>query len=352
MPEAPTRGNLAHMPEVDCIVSAFATPPQESYRALAQDLSLFHTPPIVIGVEPRMEPGEVLASAGFSRTANALAAQDPGGSILRPLLRRIKGVTIRSVTLVGFSAGNQFLKRVLAGPDAEWVDGVICLDGLTVQKVYSGALHEPDLKIWGDFAVRAAKDQRLFVNAYTNIASHSKQVTSTYEAAMAVMGYVQQHVGGKPPAMSAYDLENLVAGPPPPAVKITVNRPTDKGSVPITRTWDTMPAPVLFAVGNAWDLAYGGNVEPDHVFIARYAQRAVWKTFLAPRLNQGLACAGASAAMSGLGSLGAEAQSCAINRKLVPPDLYETDPMWPGLAAAGVGLAAGIGLGYWVGRIV
>lgn len=334
--------------EVDCIISAYATPPQDSHRALAQDMSLFVNPPVVIGVEPQMQAGELLASAGFNRTADALKAQDPQGSILRPLLRRLKGYEIRSVTMIGFSAGNQFLKRVLAGPDADWVDGVICLDGLTVQKLWNGKLHEPDLKTWGDFAVRAATDQRLFVNAYTDIASHSKQVTSTAEAATAVMDYVQEHVSGSVPN-PPYNTDELVTGPPPPAVTITVNRPTAGGSVPITRTWETMPMPSIAAIGNAWSLGYGGNAEPDHVFMSRYAQRAIWRTFLAPRFNAGLFCSGTDYPVAGLGQEGA---SCALNRKLVPTDLYETDSPLPGLAAAGAGLAVGIGLGYWFGRWV
>lgn len=339
------------MSKTDVIVSAFATPPQESFRALAQDLSLFVNPPVVIGVEPKMEPGEILASAGFNRTADALKAQDPQGSILRPLLRRLKGYEIRSVTLIGFSAGNQFLKRVLAGPDADWVDGVVCLDGLTVQKLWSGKLHEPDLKTWGDFALRAARDRRLFVNAYTDIASHSKQVTSTAEAAVAVMDYVQERLTGtvqNPP----YDTNNLVLGPPPPSVTITVNRPTAEGAVPITRTWDEMPMPDISAIGNAWSLGYGGNAEPDHVFISRYVQRAIWKTFLAPRFNEGLFCSGTDVPVSGLGQDEEQGATCELNRKLVPTDLYETESMWPGLVAAGAGLAVGIGLGYWFGRRV
>ena len=336
------------MSETDVVVSAFATPPQESFRALAQDLSLFVNPPVVIGVEPQMAEGEVLASAGFNRTADSLKAQDPQGSIIRPLLRRLKGYKIRSVTLVGFSAGNQFLKRVLAGPDAAWIDGVISLDGAVVQKVYSGALHQPDLDIWGKYALKAARDQRLFVNAFTGISSHSKQVTSTAEAAEAIMDYVQDNLSGAV-TVPSYDLNELVAGPPPPSVTITVNRPTAGGSVPITRTWDTMPMPDITAIGNAWNLGYGGNAEPDHVFISRYAQRAIWKTFLAPRLNQGLTCAGTSVPVSGLGV--DEAATCTLNRKLVPVDVYETDSPWPGIAAATSGLIVGIGAGYWFGRL-
>lgn len=341
------RGSIVVMKR-DVIISAFATPPQESHRALAQDMSLFVNEPVVVGVEPQMAAGEILASAGFNRTADSLKAQDPEGSILRPLLKqRAKGIEVRSVTLIGFSAGNQFLKRVLAGPDSEWVDGVICLDGLTVQKLWNGALHEPDLAVWGNFAIKAANDKRLFVNAYTDIASHSSQVTSTSEAAMAVMSYVQQHVGAKPALAQAYDLQNLTAPPPPPAVKITINRPTSSGSVPITRTWETMPAPVLFGVGNAWDLGYGGNAEPDHVFMSRYAQRAIWKTFLAPRLNEGTFCAGTNVPVSGLGE---DAASCSLNRQMIPANVYPTDPAWTGLLAAGSGLATGIALGYMFGK--
>jgi len=337
------------MAAVDVIVSAFATPPRESDRLLAQDPSFFVNPPIVIGVDPIMKPGEMLASAGFARAAEQLKAQDASGSILKPLLRRLKGYDIKSVTLIGFSAGNTFLRKVLGGPDAEWIDGIVCLDGLIVQKLWNGSYYEPDLQAWGDFAIHAAQDRKLFLNAFTGIASPSSQVTSTKEGAEAVMDYVQDRVQGTVPLIN-YDLSKLTEAPPPPAVTITVNRPTASGNVPISRTWETMPAPAVTAIGNAYNLSYGGNNEADHVFMSRYVQRAVWRTFLAKRFNEGIHCA--SASVSGLGALMGlgEGASCYPNRKLVNSSIYPTDSPWQPLLAAGGGLAAGIFFGYWFGR--
>ena len=120
----------------DIIVSAFATPPESLYRSLAQDLTLFTRPPLVLDVPPKMEPGEVLASPGFARVASEYQRRDPGGSILRPLFKeRLSGVTVETVTLIGFSAGNTLLTEILKGPDAQGIDAVITLDGMVGQKL-------------------------------------------------------------------------------------------------------------------------------------------------------------------------------------------------------------------------
>lgn len=322
----------------DVIISAFATPPQEKYRLLAQDPSFFNDEPVIVGVNPEMAAGEVLASPGFARTANRLKALG-GGSILKPLLRKLSGYEIRSVTLVGFSAGNTFLAKVLATDDWRWVDGVVCLDGLTVQKLWDGSWHGPSLEPWARFADDAARDRRLFINAYTHIASHSKQVGSTRESAEAVMDVVSDRVFGVIPN-PRYDMARLTMGPPPPEVTIKAQRGTET----ISKTWTTMPQPGITAIGNCWNLDYGGNAEPDHIFMSRYVQRAIWHTFLAQRFNEGVHCSLTDLPVAGLGA------ECAPNKVEVPPGVFPTAPMWPGLTAAGLGLALGTAVGYWAGR--
>jgi hypothetical protein len=332
------------MTEADVVVSAFATPSSAAQRAIAQDTTFMVGDVVVLGVDPIMKEGEILASAGFKRAADQL--RDPASkSILGPLFaRRLSGYTPRSVTLVGFSAGNNFLYHVLNGPDLEWVDGVIALDGMVGQKLWDGSWHMPSLNPWIKFAKKAAYDERLFVCSFTNIASHSKQVGSTKATAEFVMDVLSDQVFGtiKNPS---YDLSNLVKGPPPPEVTITVNRPVQQSdgtvkNVPITKTWSEMPTPQIQAIGNAWNLDYGGNVEPDHVFQAVYVQRAIWRTMLAARLNSDLRCR-----IPDLAGLGAT--TCVPNKVLVPEGVFPTHSALASVGAAIAGLALGGAVGYW-----
>ena len=276
------------------------------------------------------------------------------GSILRPFLKtRAKGVEIRSVTLIGFSAGNIFLQKVLETPDANWIDGVVALDGAVAQKLYNGAWYQPDLETWAKFAVKAAQNQRLFVNAFTGIAAPSPKIGSTAESAGAIMSLVEDLYGSGSPPLPGTNLSPLGDPPPPPQVTISVNRPVGNGYRKIEKSWDTMPVPAITNFGNAWSLYYGGNNECDHIFMSRYVQRAVWRTFLAPRMNGGIHCS--TEATSGMGGpLGAASggASCYPSKKLLAPDVFPTDPAWPGTLALFGGLAAGLGMGYWCGRSI
>lgn len=335
------------MAEADVIISAFATPSSATQRAVAQDKSFMIGDVVVLGIDPIMKEGEMLASAGFKRAADQI--RDPvSKSILGPLFaRRLSGYTPRSVTLIGFSAGNNFLFNVLNGPDLEWVDGVIALDGMVGQKLWDGNWHMPSLNPWIKFAKKAAFDERMFICSYTDIASHSKQVGSTKASAEFVMDVVADQVYGSIKNPS-YDLANLVKGPPPPEVTISVNRAVQQKdgtvkNVPITKTWTEMPMPDMTAIGNAWNLDYGGNAEPDHVFQAVYVQRAIWHAFLSARLNSDLRCRIPD--LSGLSGLGAT--ECVPNKVLVPEGLFPTQSLLASWGAAIAGLALGAGVSYW-----
>jgi hypothetical protein len=326
------------MSKAHVVISAFATPSSATQRAIAQPTRVSTEEVVVLGIDPIMQPGEILASAGFKRAADAL--RDPvSKSILKNVFaRRLSGYEPLSISLVGFSAGNNFLYYVLNSPDIEWIDTVIALDGMIGQKLWNGDWHMPSLAPWIKFAKKAAYDERLFVCSHTHIASHSKQVGSTLESAEAVMDAVSDAVYGsiKNPK---YDLTQLVAGPPPPEVKITVKR----GTIPITKTWPEMPMPDVTAIGNYWSLDYGGNAEPDHVFQAIYAQGAIWKSFYAPRLNSGVRCR--------LPDLAGLSGSCIPNKVLVPEGLFPTGSALFGAGAAAAGLAVGAALGYWTGSL-
>jgi len=323
----------------DVIISAFATPPESKYRTVVQNMSWFDEAPLVINVEPDMKAGEVLASAGFQRTADKYF-QRGAGSILGPLLaERAKGTEVRSVTLIGFSAGNSFLSRVLATKDWQNIDGVISLDGMAfAQKdwIGDGAFISQSVDPWLRFATSAAQNKRLFVDAYTHIASHGGTVGSTALSADHLIASIVANLGGKSPFPLPIETADLVDFGATFPVTQTAHRPkAGGGSTLIERTWPSMPEPKRVGIGNAWFLDYGGKTEVDHIFIARYAQAAIWKTFLAPRLNGGEMCA---FPMSGLGAV------CNSNRALLPPGTYPTPSAWPPRVALLAGVALGVAI--------
>ncbi len=331
--------------ERDVVVSAFAVPPQATYREIAMPLGLFAEEPEVVGVDPLYGEGASSDAAAFGAAADSYRDQD--GFILRRLLRqRLRGITVRRIALVGFSAGNTFVGRVLAGSDAPYVDTVIALDGMYGQKLWNGAWHAPSLAPWVNFGVRAAlgaarADGPMMLVSYTHIASHAPdKVGSTRESAEEVTAQVRANSPGA--ARIGFSLDELVAGPPPPAVTITVNRPLGDGrSVPITRTWDAMPEPGVASRGNYFTLDYGGSNEADHVFQARYVQGALWRAFLVPRWSEPASCP------SPLGQ--DEAGGCVTPGVLAPPSVYQIRPShnWP---AALAGLALGVTGGYLLGH--
>jgi hypothetical protein len=328
--------------EVDVIVSAFATPPQEGMRALAQDKSLFHDQPFVLDVpyQQYMRPEHRgIAASAFGEAARRL--RQPNGSILEGLLAKYaKGYHPRSVTLVSFSAGTTFLEAVIDGPDADWVDGIVVLDGIHLNRAWDGSIIPSELTPWVNFGRKAARDERLMVVACTNITPSSRQITPTSESSSAIFDALWEQSGSISGTTAVpLDWDLLTRGPPPPAVSVTGGNPR------ATKTFEQSPLGAVDQVGNAWFLNYGGTLGVDHIYVAWYGQRDIWRSFLAPRLNSGVLCKVPS--LAGLGET-----ECAPNRVLIPQDVYPASPMFGNMGAALGGLAAGVSVGYLFGKIV
>jgi hypothetical protein len=328
--------------EVDVIVSAFATPPQEGMRALAQDVYLFQNQPIIVDVpyQAYMKPEHRgIAASAFGEAARRL--RQPNGSILEGLFRKYaKGYHPKSVTLVSFSAGTTFVEAVLDGPDAEWVDSVVVLDGVHLNRDWKGDLIPAELRPWVNFGVKASRDERLMVLACTNIVPSSQKITPTSESSQAILSALwEQEAASAQMTAVAVDWSLLDQGPPPPPVTVTGGNPK------ATKTFDVSPLQSVDQIGNAWFLNYGGNLGVDHIYVAWYGQRDIWRTFLAPRLNSGVLCKAPS--LAGLG-----ADECLPHRKLVPEDVYKAAPVFGNLGASLGGLAAGTAVGYLFGKVV
>ena len=326
----------------DVIVSAYATPPRDDIRAMAHDLSLFESQPYILDVPYHqwMKPEDRGMAAGpFSRAADAF--RRPSGSILEGLFERyLPNIEPRSVALVTFSGGNSFLNKVIKSEkDRDWIDSIIVLDGLAFNKDWQGNPIPQEYNPWLQFARAAADDRRLMVLAHTHIAPLSTRVTSTQVAAEFMLRRLEELAPAPRVPSTALDWDLLDAGPPPPAVTITGGNPRQ------TRTYDGPPLAALDEIGNFWSLDYGGTGPTDHIYVAWYAQRDVWRCFLAPRWNAGIGCR-----MPALAGLGQSQYECEANRVIIPPGTYPTGSFWLQLGATVGGLALGTAAGYLFGR--
>lgn len=345
-------------PERDVILSAFATgdAPPGFFRIGEQDmgsltpvysqpLDAFEQEPLLVVVPPRIKEGEGTAAPGFARTANKYT--DPSdGSVLRRFLRAfVKDVTIRRLCLVGFSAGGTFVSKVLKTPDAQYVDSVIMLDALHLQKKDPVTFRPLSIDPWIAFSERCARgadaplghDPSLFgpmcIHSHTQIATPHHTVGSTAESTAAVMDAVFRRLGVGVSPFPEIPFE-LVAAPPPPTIRIKAGNPRS------TKVWDAPIVPQALGTGGLWALDYGGRTGPDHALQPWVLQRKIFEAFLAPRWNIGL---GRACRISGL--YDDEPASCGPRGVIVPPGVYSagSNAWLVGAVAALAGAAAGWG---------
>lgn len=334
------------MQERDVIVSAFATPPGKitigsetfSKSAFAQPLEAFIEEPLVVGVDATVQGSEVFYDKAFSREATRYRDQE--GSILRSFLAsRVRGIRVRRICLVTFSAGTVFASKVLAGPDASYLDTVMVLDGLHLQKSWEGAAEFLSQSIgpWTAYGVRAAQAQDegagpMLINAHTHIARPAPTVGSTAESARALTAQVAANAPGA--ARTGYDPGVLSEGPPPPAVTLGPKNALP----PPARTFESVEPLAGIGLGNYHSLDFGGTTGADHAFIAWFVQRGLWRALLAPRWNAGLDCG--PPAVSGLGQT-----FCGPQGIVVPEGTYPV-PEGAAWGWAAAGLAIGGAVGY------
>lgn len=328
----------------DLIISAFATPSQSNLNAAGlkgwkpadvQPLSHFSDPPLLIGVNKARDPATGAAppawgGKGFHWAADRFQAAG-GGSILRGLLQqRAASVQPRRIAVVAFSAGNSFLSRLLANPkDAELIDSIITLDGMTYAKLPNGGVG--NFEGWEAFARRATgvlqtagtpNDARnpylspLMVNCHTHIVSNSAAASSTDEAANKLMWLVDQAYWQRAKGIPKAIIDAQAARQRQVLARL---KQSLSDVTPVTvdcngaKTYSSLN-PGKGYLGNFWSLDFGGQVGSDHCMIAYVAQRAVFDAYLIPRWNS------RSEAVAGLGGLGATEQ------RVVGPGATWTSP--------------------------
>lgn len=356
----------------DVIISCYATPARAAIRRIAQPVDAFSEPPHVIDVngigsdvfmgpyDTERKAREQWGGKPFAREA-AMYRDRKSGSVLKKLLaRRARGIDVRRIALVGFSAGGTFIHNILASAvDAAMVDAVVLLDALHIAKLYSGQFSPKSLKPWAEFAKRSASagydveyGQRnqapfmgpLFITSHTAIrqdAAKEKLVGNTTVSSDAVtdIAYAAERnalAAGRPWQFQVDPDALLSFRPPPPPVSIG---PAQGVPAP-EKTWDKMPMPDADFAGNFWRLDYGGVHAADHVFQAWYVQGAIWNAFLASRWN---ALVESPYSVAGLGGF---APCCpGPGGNLVPPGIYPT-----GASILAIGAAAAVGwfVGSWL----
>lgn len=371
------------MAQRDVIISAFGIPPQSLPREIAMPLNLFKEEPHVIGLsgigsntfmapsDTTRAPREPWGGKPFAR--EALMYKDADGSVLRRLLQsQARGIDVRRICLIGFSAGGTFVHKVLESEiDRKMIDVVIMLDALHLNKYPSGAFIQSDLDPFAKFGANAlmagvraktgtnSKDPFLgpvFVSSHTNIkqsaalekivGNTTASTAATFEASIQALQQLPEfkQYGGSPRHIET-KWSDMVSGFPANAFPCTIG-PNKAGfskswassvAAP-TKEWQSMPAPLVKqAWGNFYDLDYGGTVGADHVFQSWHVQRAMWQTFLVPRWN---AETTSPYSVAGLGLF----EKCCPGPggNFVPSGVYPTGPslLW-GLGAAAAGFMVG-----------
>lgn len=369
------------MAKRDVIVSAFSTPPQAAIRSIAQPLGEFKDKPHLItlsgiGSETWMgptdtarKPREPWGGTPFAREAAMYASRDPNRSVLRGLLAsQAKGIDVRRIALVGFSAGGTFVGKVLSNPeDRQMVDAVIMLDALHIAKIPGGTFVPKSMEPWVEYGWRAAEagalaqphDQTtdpflgpLFVTSHTNIkqdAAKEAIVGNTTDSSNVVLRALFERVTDKYDRARTVSFDRRALDTPTVPLPLTIGpggataageKLTGAGVPAPAKTWDAWPRAKFNGVGLFYDLDWGGTVAADHVFQPWFAQPAIWRAFLIPRWN---ATVQTPYTVSGLPLAGDWLRCCpGPGGNIVPPGFYPTGvPYWQ-LGLAGVlGFAAG-----------
>lgn len=285
------------MPPRDIVLTFFATPDKDA--ATMQPVSQFKSPPLVYPVPTSGSKG------GFP----TWALKVENGRTLPALLQQVKsklgGDVPGRVCAVGFSAGRSGVQQLLNHPaDRAAMDAVIDLDGLHFMRGTNGAAPEAQVSPWVEYGKLAADASHLLALLHTAIVPvNSNKIFSTTESNAILFDRITQVVGSSG-QQQPWNQDDLVRGPPPPAV--TVNNPIWGKNGKVVKyenvTYDAMPPMSIRMVGNAFSVAMPGTRPADHIFAANWGQRAMWQTFLAPRWN-GWGGGGNASAFSFFGSL-------------------------------------------------
>ncbi len=260
----------------DVVISFYATPSKNA--AVMQPVSLFQSPPHVMGVSPSGKSGS---------NPSWQLAKTSDGRTLPPLLAQAKkqmGDAPARVAIVGFSAGCSALRQLLAHPaDRAAIDAVLPIDGMHFGKPLAEAQVAPYL----EYGKLTASGSHLFALLHTAITpGNAGQIYSTTESASILFDRLQQAIpdGGSQQGWSEGD---LMKGPPPPAV--TVQNPIWGKDGKVAKyesvVYESVPPMSTRLVGNSFFVGMPGTRPADHIFAANWGQRALWQTFLAPRWN-------------------------------------------------------------------
>lgn len=279
----------------DVILSCYATPSGPTLASIKSgpnDLGYFQPmggfkgePPLVITVGYTQNPGEKAVTEAYGREADKYKAAG-GGSIIRGALRALlpKNVKVRTLTVITFSGGFGFAKKLVANGEGKYLDGLILLDGIAFYRSNMNPAKplETEFPKWVDMARDAVTGKRLLILYHTSITAPVPNVFTTAESAKFVSDQVFSD-----PSMRAVegvanveDLERVKASiAPPPTVQIVST------AFNTTTKWEKFPSTGALVSGNYVDYGQGGLQPPDHIFAATFGQRLMWETFLVPRLN-------------------------------------------------------------------
>ena len=245
------------MTKRDVIITVFANSTQSPYELWAKEY--FSEPPIILTV-----PGN--GGSDFRAHAQAWAKTgDCFRAALKQLKPEYKDVEIGRRGLITFSVGWSFFDVLGKFPnEIEDLDAYLLLDGC----------HTNDLKSWTELAVRAAKLDSFMTMVHTQIKPPFISTTETnnkiFNQAKSIIeadSTVPLVETELPEYISNTELAN----------SITISLGGSPGLNAIKKTWNKDPLISYKNLGNLTLLELSGIDRPDHVFVAWYSSKKVFR---------------------------------------------------------------------------
>ena len=244
----------------DVIINVFSCSEQAPCNKWASEF--FTDPPLIINVAGSGSATWRAKVTQWAKTGDLFMAA------VKETYPNLKDIEIGKRGLTTFSAGWNFADEFLKyDNEVNRLDAYILLDGC----------HTKILTNWIKFAKRAANKEALLLMAHSSIVPSF--ISSTDSNTQILDGTLT------PNNINAFDYSINI---PEYISKATLEQPitislaaayqNGKLVLPkITKTWTTDPLLDVHVNGNVARLHYSGNDRPDHVYIAWYVSKRLWK---------------------------------------------------------------------------
>lgn len=239
----------------DVILTCFACSNQAPCQEWSKEF--FDDEPVVISV-----PG-----SGGTDFRNKIIQWCKTGDCFAAAVKELKpnlNISIRRRGLVTFSVGWSAADELLKfEAERNRLDAYLLLDGC----------HTKDLGNWKLLGARAANLEMVMVMAHSSI---KPTFISAYESNQAIFDFAVKANDDSSFPRTQTEMPDYIAAPKLEApIQISLGASGDMP--PIKKTWIEDPLFTYQNRGNLTRLHYKGNDRPDHVYIAWYVSKRLWK---------------------------------------------------------------------------